>query len=46
MIESRARFAFKAAAERSWRLIFAGVNPRFDKLRPARRFLNILKKSI
>ncbi|HVE57649.1 MAG TPA: tetratricopeptide repeat protein [Pyrinomonadaceae bacterium] len=34
----------KAAAERSWWLIFAGVNPRFDKLRPARRFLNILKK--
>jgi DNA-binding winged helix-turn-helix (wHTH) protein/TolB-like protein/Flp pilus assembly protein TadD len=34
----------KAAAERSWWLIFAGVNPRFDKLRPAPRFLNILKK--
>jgi tetratricopeptide (TPR) repeat protein len=34
----------KAADERSWRLIFAGVNPRFDKLKRAPRFLKILKK--
>jgi TolB-like protein/Flp pilus assembly protein TadD len=34
----------KAAEERSWWLIFTGVNPRFDKLRVTRHFLNILRK--
>jgi DNA-binding winged helix-turn-helix (wHTH) protein/TolB-like protein/Flp pilus assembly protein TadD len=34
----------KAGKERSWWLIFAGVNPRFDKLRQEPRFLNVLKK--
>lgn len=34
----------KAAAERSWWLIFAGVNPRFETLRGEKRFLKILQK--
>lgn len=34
----------KAAAERSWWLIFAGVNHRFDSLRDEPRFIKILRK--
>jgi len=34
----------KAAAERSWWLIFAGVNHRFDNLRDEPRFQEILRK--
>ncbi len=34
----------KAAAERSWWLVFAGVNPRFDLLRDEPRFQKILQK--
>ncbi len=33
-----------AAAERSWWLVFAGVNPRFDSLRGEPRFQAILRK--
>ncbi|MEO6588628.1 MAG: tetratricopeptide repeat protein, partial [Pyrinomonadaceae bacterium] len=35
----------KAVAERSWWLIFVGVNPRFDSLRDEPRFLEILQKT-
>ncbi|MDQ3373555.1 MAG: tetratricopeptide repeat protein, partial [Acidobacteriota bacterium] len=34
----------KAAAEHSWWLVFAGVNPRFDSLRDEPRFREILRK--
>jgi TolB-like protein/Tfp pilus assembly protein PilF len=33
----------KAVAERSWWLIFAGVNPRFDRLKTEPRFFNVLR---
>jgi len=34
----------KAAAERSWWLVFANVNPRFDSLRGEPRFREILRQ--
>lgn len=34
----------KAATERSWWLVFASVNPRFDKLSQEPRFLEIVQK--
>ena len=32
------------AAERSWWMVFTGINPRFDGLRDEARFLEILRK--